>query len=165
MSDEEATLIVTGGTAIYAIDTLGGLIAGRALVVIGAGPVGLMCVALAKALGAHPVILLEMRDARLKLGLQLGADRAVNVHPRNPVEAVKRLTGGKGAHYVIECSGSSEVLNQALGMVNRGGKRVPGGISASTHNDRRLAVGQQQYLAPTAFAARAAVELTGRWPS
>jgi len=121
MSDEEATLIVTGGTAVYAIDTLGGLIAGQSLVVIGAGPVGLMCVALAKSLGADPVILLEMRDARLNLGLKLGADCAVNSASDNPVEAVMRLTGGKGAHYVIECSGSSEVLNQALAMVNRGG--------------------------------------------
>lgn len=38
----------------------------------------------------------------------------------NPVEAVQRLTAGKGAHYVIECSGA-DVLNQALEMVNRGG--------------------------------------------
>jgi threonine dehydrogenase-like Zn-dependent dehydrogenase len=121
MSDEEATLIVTGGTAIYAIDTLGGLVAGESLVVIGAGPVGLMCVALAKSLGADPVILIEMRDTRLKLGLKLGADHAVNVSGENPVEAVIRLTGGKGAHYVIECSGAPEVLNQALAMVNRGG--------------------------------------------
>jgi threonine dehydrogenase-like Zn-dependent dehydrogenase len=62
-----------------------------------------------------------MRDTRLKLGLKLGADHAVNVSGENPVEAVIRLTGGKGAHYVIECSGAPEVLNQALAMVNRGG--------------------------------------------
>ena len=120
MSDEEATLIVTGGTAMYVIDTLGGLVAGASVVVIGGGPVGLMCVGFAKALGAEPVILVEMQESRLKLGLRLGADHAIDAARENAVAAVKRLTGGKGAHYVIECSGA-DVLNQALDMVNRGG--------------------------------------------
>ena len=121
MSDEEATLIVTGGTAVYAIDTLGGLIAGKSLVVIGAGPVGLMCVAVAKALAADPVILTETRDARLELGLKLGADYAINVTKEDPVEAVRKLTDGRGAYYVIEASGSPVAMNQALHMANRGG--------------------------------------------
>ncbi len=121
MSDEEATLIVTGGTAMYVIDTLGGLVAGASAVIIGGGPVGLMCVGFAKALGADPVILTETSDSRLNLGIKLGADYAINVKRENPVDAVKRLTAGIGAHYVIECSGAAEVLNQALEMVNRGG--------------------------------------------
>src|SRR3989304_5828149 len=57
MSDEEATLIVTAGTAMYGLDVMGGLIAGQALVVTGPGPIGLMGVAVAKALGAQPGIL------------------------------------------------------------------------------------------------------------
>ncbi len=121
MSDEEATLIVTGGTAMYVLDTLGGLVAGASVVVIGGGPVGLMCIGFAKALGADPLILVEMQESRLKLGLRLGADYAINVSRENAVEVVKRLTGGKGAHYVIECSGAPVALNQALEMVNRGG--------------------------------------------
>jgi len=121
MSDEEATLIVTGGTAMYVLDTLGGLVAGASVVVIGGGPVGLMCVGFAKALGADPVILVEMQESRLKLGLRLGADQAINVSRENAVDVVKRLTGGKGAHYVIECSGAPVALNQTLEMVNRGG--------------------------------------------
>jgi len=120
MGDEEATLIVTGGTAMYVLDTLGGLVAGASVVVIGGGPVGLMCAGFAKALGADPVILTDISDSRLKLALKLGADYAINVKCEDPVEAVKRLTAGKGAHYVIECSGA-DVLNQALEMVNRGG--------------------------------------------
>src|SRR5438093_115295 len=49
MSDEEATLIVTAGTAVYGLDVLGGLVAGESLVVIGPGPIGLMSVAVGKA--------------------------------------------------------------------------------------------------------------------
>ena len=122
MSDEEATLIVTAGTAMYGLDALGGLIAGEGLVVIGPGPIGLMSVAVGKALGAQPVILTGTRDSRLKLGTRLGADHVINVRDEDPVEAVKRITGGKGVHYVMECSGAPTALNEAMDMVNRGGR-------------------------------------------
>jgi len=122
MSDEEATLIVTAGTAMYGLDALGGLIAGESLVVTGPGPIGLMAVAVAKALGADPVILTGTRDARLELGLKLGADYVINVRNEDPVQAVSRITGGKGVHYVMECSGNPGALNEALDMVKRGGK-------------------------------------------
>jgi L-iditol 2-dehydrogenase len=122
MSDEEATLIVTAGTAMYGLDVLGGLVAGEGLVVLGPGPIGLMSVAVGKALGAQPVILTGTRDARLNLGTRLGADHVINVGKENPVEAVKRITGGKGVHYVMECSGAPNALNEAMDMVNRGGR-------------------------------------------
>ncbi len=122
MSDEEATLIVTAGTAMYGLDVLGGLIAGEGLVVIGPGPIGLMSVAVGKALGAQPVILTGTRDARLKLGSRLGADHTVNIRQENAVEAVRRITGGTGVHYVMECSGAPGGLNEAMDMVNRGGR-------------------------------------------
>src|ERR1700690_581624 len=106
MSDEEATLVVTAGTAMYGLTELGGLIAGESVVVTGPGPIGLLGVAVAKAMGAHPVILTGTRDNRLKIGLDLGADHVVNVRKENVVEAaVKRLNGGKGVDYVVECSG------------------------------------------------------------
>ncbi len=122
MSDEEATLIVTAGTAMYGLDVLGGLIAGEGLVVIGPGPIGLMSVAVGKALGAQPIILTGTRSARLALGIKLGADAVINIREENSVEAVKRLTGGKGVHYVMECSGAPNALNEAMDMVNRGGR-------------------------------------------
>ena len=52
MSDEEATLVVTAGTAMYGLTELGGLVAGESVVVTGPGPIGLLGVAVAKALGA-----------------------------------------------------------------------------------------------------------------
>ena len=122
MSDEEATLIVTAGTAMYGLDVLGGLIAGDSLAVTGPGPIGLMSVAVGKALGAQPVILTGTRDSRLNLGVRLGADHVINIRKENPVEAVKRITRGKGVHYVMECSGAETALNEAMDMVNRGGR-------------------------------------------
>ena len=122
MSDEEATLVVTAGTAMYGLTELGGLVAGESVVVTGPGPIGLLGVAVAKALGAQPVILTGTRDNRLKIGLELGADHVVNARNEDPVAAVRKLNGGRGVDYVIECSGAPEAVNEAARMVNRGGR-------------------------------------------
>ena len=124
MTDEEATLIVTAGTATYGLDVLGGLIAGQCLVVTGPGPIGLMSVGVAKALGASPVILTGTSSdrRRLEIGRKFGADAVVNVHEEDPVAAVMRITGGKGAHYIMECSGAPDAVNQAAHMLSRGGR-------------------------------------------
>ncbi|HZH52124.1 MAG TPA: zinc-binding dehydrogenase [Microvirga sp.] len=122
MSDEEATLVVTAGTAMYGLTELGGLVAGESVVVIGPGPIGLLGAAVAKALGASPVILTGTRDNRLRTGQELGADHVVNVTREDPLEAVRRLNGGKGVDYVIECSGAPNAINEAGRMLNRGGK-------------------------------------------
>jgi threonine dehydrogenase-like Zn-dependent dehydrogenase len=122
MSDAEATLVVTAGTSMYGLTELGGLVAGESVVVIGPGPIGLLAVAVAKALGAEPVILTGTRNARLAIGKELGADRVVNIADEDAVEVVKQLTGGIGADYVIECAGTEGTINQAIHMANRGGK-------------------------------------------
>jgi len=122
MSDEEATLVVTAGTAMYGLDVMGGLIAGQTVVVMGPGPIGLMGVGVAKALGAQPVILTGTRDNRLEIGKKLGADHVINVRKEDAVDAVKRITHGKGAHYVLECSGAPDAVNEAARMLNRGGR-------------------------------------------
>jgi threonine dehydrogenase-like Zn-dependent dehydrogenase len=101
---------------------LGGLIAGESVVVTGPGPIGLLGVAVAKALGAEPVILTGTRDNRLSIGRQLGADHVINVRNENAVEAVRRITGGAGADYVVECSGAPDAVSEAAHMLNRGGK-------------------------------------------
>jgi len=122
MTDEEATLVVTAGTSMYGLDVLGGLIAGEGVVVTGPGPIGLLGVAVAKALGANPVILTGTRDARLELGKKLGADHVINARSEDPVAAVKRITANRGVHFVVECSGAPDALNEAAQMVNRGGR-------------------------------------------
>ena len=122
MSDEEATLVVTAGTAMYGLTELGGLVAGESVVVTGPGPIGLLGVAVAKALGASPVILTGTRDNRLQIGRELGADYVVNAKNEDPVAAVRKLNGGKGVDYVVECSGAPEAVNEAARMVNRGGR-------------------------------------------
>src|SRR6266576_3298492 len=119
-----------GGFAEYAVNNINTLAhipdemsdAEATLVVTGPGPIGLMGVGVAKALGAQPVILTGTRDRRLDMGKKLGADAVVNVGREDPVEAVQRLTQVKGVQYVLECSGAPNALNEAARMVNRGGR-------------------------------------------
>ena len=123
MSDAEATLVVTAGTSMYGLTELGGLVAGESVVVIGPGPIGLLAVAVAKSLGASPVVLVGTRENRNKIGLELGADYTIN--PReveDVVEEIKNLVGPKGADYVVDCAGNEATVNQAVHMTNRGGK-------------------------------------------
>ena len=123
MTDEEATLVVTAGTTMYGLTELGGLVAGESLVVIGPGPIGLLGVAVSKALGADPVILIGTRNDRLEIGKKLGADFVLNVkEEKDIVETVKSLVGEVGVDYVVECAGTEKALNDAIMMTNRGGK-------------------------------------------
>ena len=87
MSDE-----VDGRPAMYGLTELGGLVAGESVVVTGPGPIGLLGVAVAKALDAAPVILTGTRDNRLKIGLALGADHVINVQSEDAVAAVHGST-------------------------------------------------------------------------
>tara|TARA_X000000950_G_C13751734_1_gene592943 strand:- start:251 stop:973 length:723 start_codon:yes stop_codon:yes gene_type:complete len=121
MSDEVATLVVTAGTSMYGLTELGGLVAGESVVVIGPGPIGLLAVAVAKSLGASPVILVGTRENRLEIGRKLGADIILNAKQVDVEAEVKAITG-KGADYVIDCAGSEETVNQSVHMTNRGGK-------------------------------------------
>lgn len=121
MSDEEATLVVTAGTSMYGLTELGGLVAGESVVVIGPGPIGLLAVAVAKSLGASPVILVGTRENRNEIGRQLGADVTIDARNEDVVARVMELTG-KGADYVVDCAGNETTTNQAVKMTNRGGR-------------------------------------------
>src|SRR5262249_49984963 len=122
MTDEEATLIVTSGTAMYGLDVIGGIIAGEAVVVTGPGPIGLMGVGVAKALGAQPVILTGTRERRLAIGKRLGAAGGDMGKKKAPVEAARGPPRGRGVQSVLNCPGAPNAQRGAAGRVIRGGR-------------------------------------------
>ncbi|HXM56570.1 MAG TPA: alcohol dehydrogenase catalytic domain-containing protein [Candidatus Dormibacteraeota bacterium] len=124
ISFEEAVMITTAGTSLYAIDTMGGLVAGDEVAVLGPGPVGLTAVQLLKSLGAARVFLTGTRASRLRLGRALGADVVVDARAGDPVEAVLAATGGRGVDAVLECSGAAEAVDQAIRMCRPAGRIV-----------------------------------------
>lgn len=119
---EEASLVTTAACVHFALDNIGGLLGGETVAVTGPGPIGLMAVQLAKALGATKVILTGTRESRLDVGKEVGADIVVDVNEEDPVEVVMRETNNVGADLVIECSGDGSAVQQAIDMSMRGGR-------------------------------------------
>jgi 2-desacetyl-2-hydroxyethyl bacteriochlorophyllide A dehydrogenase len=119
---EQACMVTTAASPLWAIDLMGGYLAGETVLVQGPGPIGLIAVQLCKALGAERVILTGTRDERLTVGTRLGADHAINVKKENLVARMRELTGGKGADSVLECAGGPTSMQEALENVKRGGR-------------------------------------------
>jgi 2-desacetyl-2-hydroxyethyl bacteriochlorophyllide A dehydrogenase len=102
---------------------------GDDMVIIGAGPMGMLNMLVGNRLGARTIVS-ELQPARLEKALQMGAHAVVNAAEEDAVEKVKALTGGRGAKFVIAAIGSGAVNEQAMGMLDRGGRFV---LFASAH--------------------------------
>jgi len=68
------------------------------------------------------------REYRLKHGPEYGADRLINVHEEDAVEAIKAETDGKGVDIVIEAAGSEKALNESLSVLKKGGVMLLYGV-------------------------------------
>jgi L-iditol 2-dehydrogenase len=119
---EQACMVTTAASPLWAIDLMGGYLAGETVLVQGPGPIGLIAVQLCKALGAERVILTGTRDERLAVGTRLGADHVINVKTENLAARMRELTAGKGADSVLECAGGPTSMQEALENVKRGGR-------------------------------------------
>jgi L-iditol 2-dehydrogenase len=125
VSLEEAALIDTFSVCLHA-QHRSGLSINDKVAVIGAGPIGLGQVMLAKASGAD-VLTTDVVDSALDLAKELGADVLVNGTREDAVAAAKEFTGGRGVDIVFECCGGDSMpttLPQATQMARRGGKVV-----------------------------------------
>jgi threonine dehydrogenase-like Zn-dependent dehydrogenase len=94
---------------------------GKTVAVAGDGAVGLLGVLAAKQLGAERIIAKSRHEARQKLALEFGATDIVTERGDAGVAAVKELTGGLGAHSVIEAVGTQEAMMQAIRATRPGG--------------------------------------------
>lgn len=119
---EQACMVTTAASPLWAIDLMGGYLAGETVLVQGPGPIGLIAVQLCKALGAERVILTGTRDERLAVGARLGADHVINVKQESLAARMRELTSGKGADSVLECAGGPTSMQEALESVKRGGR-------------------------------------------
>jgi L-iditol 2-dehydrogenase len=125
VSFEEAALIDTLSVCLHA-QHLSGLGLNDKVAIIGAGPIGLGQLILAKASGAD-VIITDVVPSSLDMARELGADAVVNSAEEDPVARVKEFSGGLGVDIAFECAGGEampETLPQATGMARRGGKVV-----------------------------------------
>lgn len=94
---------------------------GKTVAVVGDGAVGLMGVLAAKQLGAERIIMMSRHAARQALAIEYGATDIVEERGDAGVARVRELTGGYGAHSVIEAVGTQESMSQAMRSVRGGG--------------------------------------------
>jgi L-iditol 2-dehydrogenase len=96
---------------------------GDGVVVIGAGPIGCLHVLLARARGAAQIVLVDTNGARLQMSAQrIEPDAAIDASKEDAIDAVLKLTDGRGADVVISAAGSGAAQEEALQMAARGGR-------------------------------------------
>ncbi|POH59689.1 IMP dehydrogenase [Cryobacterium zongtaii] len=94
---------------------------GKTVAVVGDGAVGLMAILAAKQLGAERIIAMSRHPERQKLARFYGATDIVEERGDEGVARIKELTGGLGAHSVVEAVGTQESFMQAVGATRGGG--------------------------------------------
>jgi len=95
--------------------------AGKTVAVVGDGAVGLCGVIASKRLGADQIILLGNNPERIALGHDFGATDVVRERGDEAADRVRELTGGLGAHSVLECVGLEQAVETAIAIVRPGG--------------------------------------------
>ncbi|MCC6442294.1 MAG: zinc-dependent alcohol dehydrogenase family protein [Armatimonadetes bacterium] len=127
LSLEEGAFVEPLACCVHGIDRAA-IQPGEDVVILGAGPIGLMQLQLARLAGAGRVWVSEPQTARRQLALSLGADDAFDPTAGDLRERILALTG-VGADLAIECAGLPQTAEQAMGLVCRGGKAMLFGVA------------------------------------
>lgn len=155
MSFEEATLVEPTAVALHAVKQAE-VKRGDRVVVLGAGPIGLLTLQVSKVFGAKEVVSTDISTFRLNFAKQLGADYVVNVLRTNLSKWVHETFGADGIDKVFECVGGSQdsTINQAIEMARKGTRvtvvgvfqgKIP--VNLSLVQDRELElVGSLMYV-------------------
>lgn len=127
VSLEEGALMEPLAVGVYAIHR-SGLRAGQTVAIVGAGPIGLVTLQVAKAAGAGSIVVVDLDAGRLATAKKLGATDTIDASKGDASEAIAKLTGGAGVDIVFEAAGSPKTAAAAIGMAKRGGKVVMIGL-------------------------------------
>jgi len=125
---EVAAMIEPVACCVRGMDQAG-IRLGDFVAIVGAGPIGLILMQLAKMNGARSVLVSDISADRLEMAKSLGADHIVNTSEEDLTRAVGDLTGDIGVDVAIEAVGKPETISQAIGIARRGGRVNIFGVS------------------------------------
>ncbi len=129
---DSASLLACGViTGLGAVVNTARVEAGSNVVVIGTGGVGLNSIQGAALSDCREIIAIDVSDDKLAAAARFGATRGINSTREEPGVAVRALTGGRGADYVFVTVGLKTVIEQAFGLIRKGGTLVLVGMPAS----------------------------------
>lgn len=131
MSLQEGALIEPTAVAVH-IARLAKISPGQSVVIMGAGPVGLLCAAVARAFGASTVVSVDIVPAKLEFALGFAATHTYlsrRVSAEENADSIKAACGlPEGADVVIDASGAEPSIQAAIHTVRPGGQYVQGGM-------------------------------------
>lgn len=90
--------------------------------IVGAGTIGILALLMARLRGISRAAVVDKNAARLEVARKLGAELVVNSAQEDPVQAVRRWSGGEGAEYVVETAGIQATRRAAVHLCRRGGR-------------------------------------------
>jgi len=128
VGDDIASVLDPLGNATHT--TLAVDLVGEDVLITGAGPIGLMAIALARHVGARFVVITDINPYRLELAKGLGVDRAIDVRSESIDSVMTELGMTEGFDVGLEMSGAASALNQMLEAMNHGGNVAVLGIAS-----------------------------------
>jgi threonine 3-dehydrogenase len=108
------------GNAVHTV--LAGPVAGQTVLVTGCGPIGLMCIAVAKACGSSTVFATETNEKRRAMAKKMGADVVLNPAAEDAVRKILAETKGTGVDALLEMSGNPTAIQQGFKALRAGGR-------------------------------------------
>ncbi|WP_367890533.1 zinc-binding dehydrogenase [Geopseudomonas aromaticivorans] len=121
VSPLQAAMMEPFGLAVHA-SLEGSGVSGLNVLISGCGPIGLMNVAAAKALGASKVIATDVHPLRLSAAAQLGADVCIDATDESVHDTVCSLLGERGVDVAIDYSGQAAALTATIKSITHGGE-------------------------------------------
>ncbi len=123
VSLDEGALMEPLSVGVYAVHR-SGLRAGQKVAILGAGPIGLVTLQVAKAAGASSITVFDLDASRLEIAKKLGATAVLNATEGSPEEQFRLLTNGRGVDIVFDAAGSPKTAALAVHLARRGGRVV-----------------------------------------
>ena len=116
------------GNAMHTVMAAG--VSGRSVLVTGAGVIGLLSVAIARAAGAGTVLVTDVTDERLDRALRFGADHVLRGDDPDWPQEARRLTAGQGPELLLEMSGHPDAIRRGFTALRNGGTAALLGLPA-----------------------------------
>ncbi len=129
ISDDMAAVLDPLGNATHT--ALSFDLVGEDVLITGAGPIGIMAVAIARYAGARHIVITDINDYRLDLARKMGATRALNVQTESLDDAMSDLGMEEGFDVGMEMSGNPQAFRDMLRTMHHGGKVAILGIPPS----------------------------------
>ena len=125
--EKAAPLACSGVTTYGALKKVGAVLKSESLVIIGAGGLGLMCLALHKAMGGHSAIVVDIDPVKRAAAKTAGARQVIDGGARDAAQQIVAATNG-GAWAAIDLVGSSGTARLAIDSLIKGGKLIVVGL-------------------------------------